>query len=383
VVVSFAVFQVTGSAGRLGAVLACQGAGSLLLSLAGGVAGDRFGRGRILLISSAVRLLAAATLATSLVTRQASFGLLAGMAAVYGCADGVFAPVSTALLPDVVPRSRLAAANALIGGVGSSARIVAPVIAGGVVAVLGPGAGFGCEAAVLVVLVGSLAAARLPARRARAVTDARMLGQLRAGWAAFARLRWLWLLTLQWSLLSLLVLAPVAVLGPAIAQRFLGGAAPWGVISSCMALGAVAGQAAAGRVRPARPALAAACLVPVMTGEALALGLGAPVAVVAAAATFTGIAMGGYSVIFQTAVQTAVPPAVMARVSALDLVGSELAQPAGYALAGTAGGAFGLRTVLSAGSAAAFITAAALALPSSLRGQAPAVSNNAADLVQP
>ncbi len=383
VVISFAALQVTGSAGRLGMVLACQGVASLLLSLAGGMAGDRFPRGRILVISSAVRLLAAATLAASLLTGQASFGLLAGMAAVYGCADGFFAPVSTALLPEVVPKPRIAAANALIGGMGSSARIVAPAIAGGVVAVLGPGAGFACEAAVLAVMVGCLAAARLPVRRARAVTDATMLGQVRAGWAAFARLRWLWLLTLQWSLLSLLVLAPVAVLGPAVAQRFLGGAASWGVISSCLALGAVAGQAAAGPIRPARPARAAACLVPVMTGEALTLGLGAPLAVVAAAAVVTGLAMGGYSVIFQTTVQTAVPAAVLARVSAFDLLGSELAQPAGYALAGPAGMAFGPRTVLTAGSAAMFIAAAAFTLPSPLRRQAPAVGHHAADPVQP
>ena len=81
-----------------------------------------------------------------------------------------------------------------------------------------------------------------------------MLGQLRAGWKEFARLRWLWLLTLQWTLFSLLILAPVAVLGPAIAARFLGGAAAWGIISSCLALGAVGGQfAAGGSGRSARP----------------------------------------------------------------------------------------------------------------------------------
>jgi hypothetical protein len=49
VVESFAVLQVTGSAGKLGIVLACQGAVALLVSLAGGVAGDRFSRGRILI----------------------------------------------------------------------------------------------------------------------------------------------------------------------------------------------------------------------------------------------------------------------------------------------------------------------------------------------
>jgi predicted MFS family arabinose efflux permease len=364
---SFAVLQVTGSAARLGIVLACQAAVSLLLSLAGGLAGDRFSRGRILIASSVIRMTAAVVLAVTLLTQAASFGVLLGIAVMYGCADGFFAPVSTALLPDIVPLARLAAANALIGGASSAGRIVAPAIAGVIVAALGPGSGFACEAAVLAVMAGCLAAARLPARRAGPGADSNVLGQLGAGWKAFARLQWLWLLTVQWALFSLLILAPVAVLGPVIAEKFLGGAAAWGVTSSCLTLGAVAGQLAAGRIRPARPALAAACLMPVMTAEALALGLGASLAVVAALAGVTGLAMGAYSVIFQTTMQATVPAAVLARVSAFDLVGSELAQPAGYALAGPIGMAIGPHAVLIAGSAVMVIAAAALTLPRSLR----------------
>jgi hypothetical protein len=98
------------------------------------------------------------------------------------------------------------------------------------------------------------------------------LAQLRTGWRVFRRLRWLWLLTLQWTAFSLLVLAPVAVLGPAIALRYLGGAAAWGVISAFATGGLVAGQFAVGRFRPSRPVLVAACLCPAGVAEALALG---------------------------------------------------------------------------------------------------------------
>jgi predicted MFS family arabinose efflux permease len=367
---SFAVLQVTGSAGKLGIVLACQGAVALLLSLAGGLAGDRFPRGRILIASSVARMAAAAALSVTLLTHTASFGVLLAGAVGYGAAGGFFGPVSAAVLPDIAAPGQLAAANALIGGVSSSAAIIAPAIAGVIVAALGAGSGFACEAAVLAVMAGFLAAARLPARRAGRPADGHVLGQLRAGWKEFARLRWLWLLTLQWTLFSLLILAPVAVLGPTIAERFLGGPAAWGIISSCLALGAVGGQLAAGRLRPVRPAMVAACLVPVMIAEALALGLGAPVPVVAAAATVTGLAMGIYAVIFQTMMQTAVPAAVLARVSAFDLLGSELAQPAGYALAGPSGTAVGLHTFLAAGSAVVFLGAVVMTLPRSLRDRA-------------
>jgi len=398
VVLSFAVLRVTGSVGRLGLVLACQSAAALLLTLGGGLAGDRFARGRIMIISLAVRMTVAATLAAALLTRTASFGLLLAMAGIYGCADGFFGPVSVALLPDVVPRAELGRANALVGGTISSARIAAPAMAGVIVGVLGPGSGFALQAVVLAVAAGCLAAARLPAGRAasairtaairtaairtaadlaaadraaadRAAADrAGPLRQLQAGWKEFASRRWLWLLTGEWTVFSMIVLAPVAVLGPALAEHYLGGALAWGVIGSCLSLGAVGGQVIAGRIRPpARPALVIACLVPFMTGEALALGLGAPLAVVALAAASTGLAIGSQAVIFATAMQTSVQPEVLSRVSSIDLLASEGGQPIGYALAGPLAAAVGPHAFLEAGAAGMLVASAAFALLRPLR----------------
>ena len=188
---------------------------------------------------------------------------------------------------------------------------------------------------------------------------ARQLGE---GFAAFARLRWLWLLTAEWTCLSLIVLAPLAVLGPVISQQDLGGARAWGLISSALAAGAVGGQVIAGRCRrPARPALVIAALVPVMTAEALALGLGAPLAGIIAAAAVAGLAMGAQAVLFPVAMQTAVPSGLLARVAAIDLLASEAGQPAGYALAGPAAAAIGAHAVLAAGAAGLAAAGAAFA----------------------
>jgi hypothetical protein len=199
---------------------------------------------------------------------------------------------------------------------------------------------------------------------------ARPLVALRSGWTEFAGLRWLWLLTGQWLVFSMLTLAPVTVLGPAIAQRYLGGAAAWGVISASLALGSVAGQFGAGRVRlPGRPALAIAWLLPVMTAEALALGLGAPLAAVAAAAAVTGLAMGIQAVFFQTAMQASVRPDVLARVAAIDLIGSEGGQPVGYALAGPVAGAVGAHTFLTGSAAFMAVAGVAFAFVPALRAE--------------
>jgi hypothetical protein len=368
VTLSFAVLQTTGSAGKLGLVLAGQSAVALLLTLAGGLAGDRFPRGRILIVSLAARAAVAAVLAVTLMTRTAPFGLLCALAAVYGCADGFFGPASSALLPEVVSCDQLAAANAVVGGSASSVRVAAPVIAGIVVAALGAAAAFTIQAAVLAIAVGCLASARLPARSTAPAAPAGPLSQLKAGWAEFARLRWLWLLTGQWTVFSLIILAPVAVLGPAIAVRSLGGAPAWGLINSCLSLGAVAGQVIGGRIRPPqRPALLIAGLVPGMTGEALVLGLGAPLAAVALATTVSGMAIGLQSVIFPTAMQTSIPPGVLARVTSIDLLASEAGQPIGYALAGPVGAAVGPHTFLAASAIGMFTASSAFALLRPLR----------------
>ncbi len=363
VVLSFAVLRVTGSAGRLGLVLADQSAVALLLTLAGGLAGDRFPRGRILIASLLARLMAAATLAAALLADAGSFGLLLVMAGVYGAADGFFGPVSAALLPDVVPRGQLAPANALIGGAVSSAAIVAPALAGIIVATLGPGAGFALQAGLLGAAAGGLALARLPTESAAPAARPGLPRQLKVGWTEFTRRRWLWLLSGEWTVYSMAILAPVAVLGPGIAERDLGGPAAWGAIGSCLSLGAVAGQLAAGRIgRPARPAFVVACIVPVMAAQAVALGLGAPLGVVAPAAAVTGLAFGVQEVIFATALQASLPPGVLSRVAAIDLVGSEGGQPAGYALAGPAASAFGAHALLAATALGFLIAATAFTL---------------------
>jgi MFS family permease len=374
VTLSFAVLRVTGPVSRLGLVLAAQATAALALTLAGGLAADRFPRARILICSLAGRTVAATLLAVTVLTGTASFPLLLAAAAGYGCADGFFGPASSALVPDLVPRERLAPANALLGGTASTAAIAAPALAGLVVAALGPGAGFAVQAALLAAAAGSLRTGVTQMTKVRQVVRrrgtkdtgskdagvARRRGALRVGWGEFVRIRWLWLLTGQWLVFSMLTLAPVTVLGPALAQRYLGGAAAWGVISASLALGAVGGQFGAGRIRPpGRPGLAVAVLMPVMTAEALALGLGAPLPVVAAAAVVTGLAMGLQTVFFATAMQASVRPDVLARVAAIDLLGSEGGQPVGYALAGPAAAAVGAHAFLTA---SAVIMAAAGAM---------------------
>jgi MFS family permease len=125
VALSFAVLRVTASTSRLGLVLATQAIVALLVTLAGGLAGDRFPRRRVLAISLLARMIAAGVLATALLAGTPPFALLLAMAAVYGGADGFFGPAAAALLPEVVSPAQLTAANAVVGGTSSAGSIAA------------------------------------------------------------------------------------------------------------------------------------------------------------------------------------------------------------------------------------------------------------------
>ena len=82
----------------------------------------------------------------------------------------------------------------------------------------------------------------------------------------------------------------LAVLGPVVAKRSLGGAGAWAVVLAVEGIGALAGGLLALRVRPRRPLVAAALAVTAAALPLAALALVLPVWLIAVAA---GAAGGG------------------------------------------------------------------------------------------
>src|SRR5262249_11002621 len=107
---------------------------------------------------------------------------------------------------------------------------------------------------------------------------------LAVSWSEFRATTWLWLTTVQWSLLNLLTYAPYLLLGPIMAQDYLGGARIWGFVIGAQAAGAVVtGLLLVGR-RPSRPLVVSAlgtvavplpCLLLALHASALAVGAAA------------------------------------------------------------------------------------------------------------
>jgi MFS family permease len=124
------------------------------------------------------------------------------------------------------------------------------------------------------------------------------------------------------------------------------------------------GVAVAIRARPRRPIRLVVLLTFPLASLPLALGLGAPVYVVAAVAFVSGFAIDILVVIWDTTMQREIPAEALSRVSSYDALGTFVLGPLGLVLAGPAVGLFGVRNALLVSAAITTLaTTAALTAP--------------------
>ena len=367
VAISFAVLELTGSATDLGLVLAVRMVPVIALVLVGGVWADRLPRQWVMIGSDVVRGGTQALLAVLLLTGSAELWHLLALQVAYGAAEAFWRPASTALLPSIVPSEGLQQANALLAVAVNGSYTIGPAIAGLLVATAGSGVAIAADAATFAVSTAALLTLRVPTVAGPA-ERASFLNELREGWHEFASRTWLWVVVAWSSVFLMLVVGPLMVLGPVVADRELGGAASWGLIAASSGIGVIFGSMAAGRLRLARPMLVAVILSSTSALFAVSLGLALPVAVIAAAALVEGVGHGLFEVIWITALQQRVTGAALARVSSYDALGSFVFMPVGFAIAGPAADAFGLREVLVACAGFAVFSSVAVALLPSVRG---------------
>lgn len=368
VAISFAVLDLTGSATDLGLVLAVRMVPVVLFLLVGGVWADRLPRQLVMIASDVVRGGTQAVLAVLLLTGSAELWHLLVLHAIYGAGEAFWRPASTALLPSVVSAGRLQQANALMAISVNGAYTAGPAVAGVLVSTAGSGVAIAIDAATFGVSTVALLLLRVPALK-RPAEPTTFLADLREGWREFTSRAWLWVITAHGALFLLCVIAPLMVLGPVVADRELGGAADWGFIAAAMGVGVILGSASASRLSPVRPLFVGVLLFSIGCALfAVVLGLPAATIAIAVAGFFCGITEGLFEVLWITALQQRVTQTVLARVSSYDTVGSFVFMPVGFALAGPAAEAFGIRTVLFFGAGVAVVSGLLVALLPSIRG---------------
>jgi MFS family permease len=340
----FAVLGQHASPADLGYVMAAGVVPQVLFMIGGGVLADRLGRRPVMLTTDAGRMAVQASLAALLFAGPVPIWAFAILAALRGTGEAFFTPALGGLRAEIAPRDRLHDANALLSVVQSAAMVIGPAAAGGLIVWLSPAAVVAVDAASFGASVLALSLLDLPGVSRPEHTAWRDLAD---GWAQFRTHSWIWLTTVQWSLLNLLTYAPYILLGPIMAQRYLGGSRAWGVVIGLQAAGSVlTGLALVGRraARPLRISVIGTVAVPL---PCLLLALRAPLFAVAAAAFTAGAGITVSGTFWQTAVQQRVPAALLARLTAFNATGAFALGSAGLAVVGVVAESAGPAKVLA------------------------------------
>lgn len=234
------VLQLTHSGTVLGVVIAVQLLPVLLLGPYGGLMADRWDKRRLLLTANvlmgALALVLGLLAVTGLVTLWMVFALAFGL----GVVRSVSTPAQQSFPAEVVGTDLLANAVSLNNVVTNAARAVGPAVAGVLIATAGVGVCFLVNAASFVAVVVALSRmdrrALLPAPPAE-----RAPGQIREGWRYVRATPALSVPLAMMALVGTLAYEfPVSL--PLLADGPLGGGpAAYGLMTSAMGVGAVAG----------------------------------------------------------------------------------------------------------------------------------------------
>ncbi|MFL6071925.1 MAG: MFS transporter [Mycobacteriales bacterium] len=326
----------------LGLVLGAESLAMVACVLFGGVVADRFRRTRVMVASDVLGL--ASVLCFAVVGSGAPTALLMALAAVGGASGALFQPAYLALMPSVVPAADLRAANALRSLTGRAGAIAGPVLAGVLAAAGGPRLAFLADGATFLVSTLTLVGLAEPARPER-TAGASLLAEARDGLCAVWRRRWIATVIGQGTVQLVCVMSPALVLLPLVLDRH-GQLSAYGPLLACQAAGAVAGGVVAARWTPPEPGTFALASLLLLAFELLAMALAAPVWLLVPAVTGTGYGYATFGVYWTSALQREVPDDLLARVFAVDQLGTMALAPVGLALAPVAAAAVGLVPVL-------------------------------------
>jgi MFS family permease len=361
----------------------------IALLLFGGVVSDRHGRRQVMLIADVVRAVLLGLLGALAASGHLRLWQMMVIVAVYGGAQAFFDPASDAILPQLVPESRLGEANALEQVLRPLAlRLLGPALGGVLVGVLGPGAAFLADAATFVVSAVALwsLSPRASASPLRTdVTLVRASEQAREGWAYVRGHVWLWGTFASAGVAYLLFMGPAEVLLPFMVKHVLrGSGVQLGLVLGAGGVGSVAAGLA--MMRSGLPTRSMTFIYAVWTLGTLAVaGYGLATAMwelMLASVAFNLLESAG-TIVWATMKQRHVPGVMLGRVSSLDWLISIGLLPVSFALTAPLSAAFGVRTTLIvAGVAGAAATLGGLMLPG-MRAADSSMESGAHDAISP
>jgi MFS family permease len=334
--------------------------------LPAGVLSDRLDRRLIMLSADIGRAVAITLLAALSFAGVLTFWQLVVLVALYGVGTAFFIPAFDAIVPDVVPATDLAAANALDQFIRPIAlRLLGPALGGALVAALGTGAAFSVDATSFAASTVAVFLMRPPALL-RGQHHESSVGALKEGLRFVRRRVWLWGTLLSAAFAYLAFLGPAEVLLPYLVKNDLhASAGQLGLVFAAGGVGAVGSALFMGQL--GHPGRDVTFMYSTWTLATLAVaGYGLATAswqLMAACLLFNALETAG-TIIWATIKQRHVPASMLGRVSSLDWLISIGLMPLSFALTAPIAGLVGARTTLiGAAGIGGAITLGALFLP--------------------
>ena len=315
--------------------------------LIGGVVSDRRDRRLVMAWADGLRAVAVAVLAVLVLMGALRFWELVVLVAVYGVGTAFFMPAFDAILPELLPKSDLPAANALDQFVRPLAmRLIGPVVGGALVAV-STGLAFAIDAASFAAcLVAVLVMPRRAGRNVEVQTSS--VAALKEG-LRFVRQRvWLWGTLLSAAISYLVFLGPAEVLLPYLVKNELhASAGTLGLVLAAGGVGALGGAAFMGhRGHPRRDVTVMYMTWTIATLAIAGYGIAnAAWQLMLVCLVFNALEAAG-TIVWATIKQHHVPGSMLGRVSSLDWLISIGLLPLSFALTAPVAAVFGARATL-------------------------------------
>lgn len=338
----------------MGVTMALQfGPPLVLVSLTGWVA-DRFDRRRILLVTQALLLLLAIAVGVLLLSGVMTLPMMLAFALGFGVVNAFDAPARQAFVSDMVSAADTSNAVALNSASFNLARMIGPAVGGLLIVAIGSGWVFIANAATFLAMILALLLLRA------SLLAPRMKNRSRGGLAAGFRYVW-GRSDLRVVFVTVFLIGAFGMNFPIFAStmaiEFGAGADGYGVLSSILAIGSLAGALLAARRDRAR--------VRVVILAAGGFGVAAFVSSVmpsyaayAVTLMFTGFTIVTLLTTANGYVQITTDPALRGRVLALYMAVIMGSTPVGAPIAGWVADAFGPRTAIMLGGTAGLIACA-------------------------
>lgn len=328
-----------------------------ILALPAGSIGDIVDRRKLILVTEAWMVSVATLIAVLTIAGWMTPWLLLALTFAISAGDALELPSWRALLPELVPRSDLAAASALNGIEFNLARAVGPALAGALIAAAGVGTAFVVNALSFVGVIWVVARWKRPPQDHPAPRES-LAGATVAAVRYVRHSAGIRALVIRAGIVMLFASAILALL-PTVAQRAGNNSLAYGFLLGCFGTGGIAGALLMPRVRARWSIDAVVSMAIAILGVTVAFtGMARALSVLGVLMLLSGAAWITFISLFSALAQSMAPDWVRARVAAIFVLSFQGGIAAGSALWGLLGERAGVQAALVAAGVGCVVTAA-------------------------